>query len=54
MPNMSEKDPGLWAAVLAWLVLHQPQLFAAGLSVGGLNGLQDRLEIWGRARAVLT
>ncbi|WP_433766652.1 phage holin, lambda family [Pseudomonas putida] len=34
MPNMPEKDPGLWAAVLAWLVMHQPQLFAAGLSVG--------------------
>lgn len=33
MPNMPEKDPGLWAAALAWLVLHQPQLFAAGLSV---------------------
>jgi len=34
MPNMPEKDPGLWAAVIAWLVMHQPQLYAAGLSVG--------------------
>ncbi|MCU7240395.1 phage holin, lambda family [Pseudomonas peradeniyensis] len=34
MPNMPEKDPGLWSAVLAWLIAHQPQLYAAGLSVG--------------------
>ncbi|MPS97493.1 MULTISPECIES: phage holin, lambda family [unclassified Pseudomonas] len=33
MPNMPEKDPGLWAAVLAWVFAHQPQLYAAGLSV---------------------
>lgn len=33
MPNMPEKDPGLWAAMIAWLLLHQPQLYAAGLSV---------------------
>lgn len=34
MPNMPEKDPGLWAAMIAWLLLHQPQLYAAGLSIG--------------------
>ncbi|WP_060482709.1 phage holin, lambda family [Pseudomonas sp. NBRC 111119] len=33
MPNMPEKDPGLWAAVLTWVLAHQPQLYAAGLSV---------------------
>lgn len=33
MPNMPEKDTTLWAALLAWLIAHQPQLYAAGLSV---------------------
>lgn len=33
MLNMPEKDPGQWAAVLAWALAHQPQLYAAGLSV---------------------
>lgn len=31
---MNEKDPTLWAAVVAWLAAHQPQLYAAGMSVG--------------------
>ncbi|MDN7144142.1 phage holin, lambda family [Pseudomonas sp. JQ170] len=26
MALMPEKDPGLWAAAIAWLVAHQPQL----------------------------
>lgn len=34
MAPMPEKDPGLWAALIAWLIAHQPQLYAAGLSVG--------------------
>ncbi|MCO7518329.1 MULTISPECIES: phage holin family protein [unclassified Pseudomonas] len=29
---MPEKDPGLWAAVLAWLVAHQPQLSTGGIA----------------------
>lgn len=33
MPTMPEKAPTLWTALLAWLVAHQPQLYAAGLSV---------------------
>ncbi|NQD72932.1 phage holin, lambda family [Pseudomonas sp. CM27] len=33
MPNMPEKDPSLWAAVLTGVLAHQPQLGAAGLSV---------------------
>ncbi|WP_457977098.1 phage holin, lambda family [Pseudomonas aeruginosa] len=32
--QMPEKDPSLWAALLAWLSLYQPQLYASGLSVG--------------------
>ncbi|MBV4507645.1 phage holin, lambda family [Pseudomonas mosselii] len=32
MPNMPEKDPGLWAAVLAWLLAHQPQLSTGGIA----------------------
>ncbi|MCS4282442.1 lambda family phage holin [Pseudomonas sp. BIGb0278] len=31
---MNEKDPALWAVVMTWLAAHQPQLFAAGLSIG--------------------
>ncbi len=30
MAHMPEKDPGLWAAVFAWLVAHQPQLYTGG------------------------
>ncbi|MEF0148443.1 phage holin family protein, partial [Pseudomonas guariconensis] len=33
MAHMPEKDPGLWAALIAWVIAHQPQLGAAGLSV---------------------
>ena len=33
MAHMSEKDPGLWAALITWVIAHQPQLSAAGLSV---------------------
>lgn len=33
MPHMPEKDPGLWADLIAWVVAHHPQLGAAGLSV---------------------
>ncbi|MNZ76591.1 Phage holin family (Lysis protein S) [compost metagenome] len=53
MPHMPEKDPGLWAAALAWLVAHQPQLYAFALSVvigvmrviyGGGSGRQMVLE----------
>ncbi|WP_236236571.1 phage holin, lambda family [Pseudomonas faucium] len=33
MAHMPEKDPGLWAALIAWVFAHQPQLYAAGLSV---------------------
>lgn len=32
--SMNEKDPTLWAAVVAWLAAHQPQLYATGMSVG--------------------
>lgn len=32
MPSMQEKDPTLWAAVLAWLVAHQPQLYTGGIA----------------------
>lgn len=32
MPNMSEKDPGLWAAALACLVAYQPQLYTGGIA----------------------
>lgn len=28
--KMPEKDPGFWAAVLAWLGAHQSQLYAGG------------------------
>lgn len=28
MPNMPEKDPGLWAALIAWVIAHQPQIVA--------------------------
>ena len=30
--DMPEKDPGLWAALLAWLVAHQPQLYTGGIA----------------------
>ena len=30
MAHMPEKDPGLWATALAWLVAHQPQLSTGG------------------------
>ncbi|HDS1816294.1 TPA: phage holin, lambda family [Pseudomonas putida] len=33
MGHMTEKDPGLWAALIAWVIAHQPHLGAAGLSV---------------------
>ena len=33
MAHMPEKDPGQWAALIAWVIAHQPQLGAAGLSV---------------------
>lgn len=53
MAPMPEKDPGLWAALIAWVIAHQPQLYAAGLSVaiavfrvmyGGGNRRQMLLE----------
>lgn len=53
MAHMPEKDPGLWAALIAWVIAHQPQLGAAGLSVaiavfrvmyGGGNRRQMLLE----------
>ncbi|MGF6393395.1 phage holin, lambda family [Pseudomonas plecoglossicida] len=31
--NMPEMDPALWAAVLTWVLVHQLQLYAAGLSL---------------------
>ncbi len=34
MPKMHDKDPSLWAALLAWFSVHQPQLYAFLLSVG--------------------
>ncbi|MNJ64332.1 hypothetical protein D3C77_602760 [compost metagenome] len=30
MAHMPAKDSGLWAAVFAWLVAHQPQLCTGG------------------------
>lgn len=30
MSNMLEKNPDLWAAALAWLSAHQPQIYAGG------------------------
>ncbi|SNB84574.1 phage holin, lambda family [Pseudomonas sp. URIL14HWK12:I8] len=53
MAHMPEKDPGLWAALITWVIAHQPQLYAAGLSVaiavfrvmyGGGNRRQMLLE----------
>lgn len=32
MAHMPEKDPGLWAALCAWLVMHQPQLYTGGIA----------------------
>ncbi|WP_459749816.1 phage holin, lambda family [Pseudomonas sp. 3A(2025)] len=32
MTPMPEKDPVFWAALLAWLATHQPQLYAAAMS----------------------
>ncbi|MDF9756775.1 phage holin, lambda family [Pseudomonas hunanensis] len=32
MAQMPEKDPGLWAAAIAWLVAHQPQLYTGGIA----------------------
>lgn len=34
MAPMHDKDPSLWAALFAWLSVHQPQLYAAMMSVG--------------------
>ncbi|EOG4614363.1 phage holin, lambda family [Pseudomonas aeruginosa] len=34
MLKMPEKDASTWAALLAWLSVHHPQLYAVGLSVG--------------------
>lgn len=34
MAQMHDKDPSLWAALLAWLSVHQPQLYAFLLSIG--------------------
>lgn len=31
MSKMPEKDPSIWAALLAWLSQHVPVLYAAGL-----------------------
>ena len=31
MAHMLEKDPGLWAALIAWVITYQPQLHAAVL-----------------------
>lgn len=28
MPKMPEKSPDLWAALFAWLAMHQPQIYA--------------------------
>lgn len=33
MQDMPEKSPDLWAAVLAWLSVYAPQLYAPALSV---------------------
>ncbi len=33
MTKMPEKDPGLWAAMLAWLSSVAPQLYAPAMSV---------------------
>lgn len=33
MSNMPEKNPDLWAALLAWVAMHQPQLYAGGTAV---------------------
>jgi len=53
MPNMPEKSPDLWAAVLAWLHSVAPSLYALALSVtvavvrviyGGGSGRQMILE----------
>ncbi|WP_404938994.1 phage holin, lambda family [Pseudomonas sp. JDS08PS003] len=30
MAKMPEKNPDLWAAALAWLAAHQPQIYAGG------------------------
>lgn len=29
MSNMPEKNPGVWAAALAWLAAHQTQIYAS-------------------------
>lgn len=53
MPNMPEKDPTLWAVLLAWLVAHQPQLYTGGIAAavamfrviyGGGRGRKIALE----------
>ena len=33
MPKMPEKSPDLWAAFLAWVAMHQPQLIAFGTAL---------------------
>lgn len=33
MPRMPEKNPELWVALLAWLQINSPSLYAFGLSV---------------------
>lgn len=33
MPKMPEKNPDLWAALLAWLAVHAPSVYAFCLSV---------------------
>lgn len=32
MTKMPEKDPSLWAALIAWLAVHQPQIYAASMA----------------------
>lgn len=32
MTKMPDKDPSLWALLLAWLSVHQPQIYAAAMA----------------------
>lgn len=31
MAHLPEKDPGLWAALIGWMIARQPGLYATGL-----------------------
>lgn len=41
---MLTKDPGLWAAALAWLVAYQPQLYTGGTYASGKTVVEDGLQ----------